>query len=171
MTGALNSETSKVNNAKNHVTRQWDTVRRIASYYYENNKQWIIIGDHEYGGGPRNDYAALESRYLGGLAVIARSFARDHETDLKKQGMLPLTFINPDDYNKVLPNDNISILGLDCLAPGENLTLIAKHEDGQQSVRGLPFSAAFILTVTLRAYLFPILMTRIRSSGLSVVPW
>jgi aconitate hydratase len=89
-------------------------------------------GDHNYGEGSSREHAALEPRYLGGLAIIVRSFARIHETNLKKQGMLALTFVDPADYDKVQPTDRVDIEGLENFAPGKNLTLVARHEDGSK---------------------------------------
>ncbi|KAK0447360.1 Aconitase/3-isopropylmalate dehydratase [Desarmillaria tabescens] len=87
------------------------------------------------------EHAALEPRYLGGLIIIVRSFARIHETDLKKQGMLALTFADTEDYEKVKPSDKVDILGLDTFAPGKNLTLVLKHEDG--SKEEIPLAHSF----------------------------
>jgi aconitate hydratase len=71
---------------------------------------------------------------MGGLAIIVRSFARIHETNLKKQGMLALTFVNPEDYDKILPDDHVDIVGLTEFAPGKNMTLVVKHKDGKKDV-------------------------------------
>lgn len=91
---------------------------------------WVVVGDENYGEGSSREHAALEPRHLGGKAIIVRSFARIHETNLKKQGMLPLTFANPADYDKVQPGDKISILGLTEFAPGVPLTCKLTHTDG-----------------------------------------
>ena len=91
---------------------------------------WVVVGDENYGEGSSREHAALEPRYLGGRAIIVKSFARIHETNLKKQGMLPLTFADPADYDKVGPLDRISIKGLTSLAPGKQLTLEGKKPDG-----------------------------------------
>ncbi|KAG8960311.1 Aconitate hydratase mitochondrial [Tulasnella sp. 408] len=101
-----------------------------AAYYRDHGIKWVVIGDHNYGEGSSREHAALEPRYLGGLAIITRSFARIHETNLKKQGMLALTFADPADYDKITPNDKVDIKGLETFAPGKNLTLVAKHPDG-----------------------------------------
>lgn len=90
----------------------------------------MVIGDENYGEGSSREHAALEPRYLGGRAIIVKSFARIHETNLKKQGLLPLTFANPSDYDKISPTDKISILGLKSLSPGTPLKLQGKKEDG-----------------------------------------
>jgi aconitate hydratase len=92
--------------------------------------RWVVVGDENYGEGSSREHAALEPRHLGGAAVIVKSFARIHETNLKKQGMLPLTFADPKDYDKIAPTDRISILGLKTFAPGKPLTLRGKRADG-----------------------------------------
>ena len=91
---------------------------------------WLAVGDENYGEGSSREHAALEPRHLGGKAIIVRSFARIHETNLKKQGMLPLTFADHADYEKVQPGDKVSILGLTSLAPGVPLTCKLTHADG-----------------------------------------
>jgi len=124
--------TGKANDVKNQITGRWDGVPQTAAYYRDHGIQWVVIGDHNYGEGSSREHAALESRFLGGAAIIVKSFARIHETNLKKQGMLALTFIDPADYDKINPSDNVDILGLDSFAPGENLVLVAKHNDGSK---------------------------------------
>jgi aconitate hydratase len=94
--------------------------------------RWVAIGDENYGEGSSREHAAMEPRYLGGVAVIARSFARIHETNLKKQGMLPLVFENPADYDKIEETDRLSIVGLKDLAPGKPLTVIVHHAGGKE---------------------------------------
>ena len=91
---------------------------------------WVVVGDENYGEGSSREHAALEPRHLGGKAIIVRSFARIHETNLKKQGMLPLIFADPADYDKVQPGDKISINGLTSFAPGVPLSCTLKHGDG-----------------------------------------
>ena len=132
--GAINHENGEANKVRNQLTGEYDGVPQTAAYYRERGIPWVVIGDHNYGEGSSREHAALEPRFLGGLAIITRSFARIHETNLKKQGMLALTFVNPDDYDKVQPNDKVDILGLESFAPGENLTLRLKHEDGAVEV-------------------------------------
>ncbi|PFH47562.1 hypothetical protein AMATHDRAFT_67537 [Amanita thiersii Skay4041] len=139
--GAINSENGEANKIKNQITGEWGAVPQTASYYRDNGIKWVVIGDHNYGEGSSREHAALEPRYLGGLAIIVRSFARIHETNLKKQGMLALTFANPEDYDKVQPSDRVSIHGLESFAPGKNLTLVCKHENG--SVDKLPLAHSF----------------------------
>jgi aconitase (EC 4.2.1.3) len=89
-----------------------------------------VVGDENYGEGSSREHAAMEPRFLGVRAVLVKSFARIHETNLKKQGMLALTFVNKDDYNKILEDDVIDILGLTTFAPGKNLTIRLTHQDG-----------------------------------------
>ena len=97
--------------------------------FIENNRR-VVIGDHNYGEGSSREHAALEPRFLGGAAIITRSFARIHETNCKKQGLLPLTFVNESDYYKVQPTDKVDLLGVKELAEGSKLTLRLKHKDG-----------------------------------------
>ncbi|HVN87141.1 MAG TPA: aconitate hydratase [Candidatus Binatia bacterium] len=106
------------------------TFSKIARHYKAEGLGWVAIGDENYGEGSSREHAAMEPRFLGGKAVIARSFARIHETNLKKQGMLPLTFANPKDYDKILETDRISIAGLKDLAPGKTQRVIIHHADG-----------------------------------------
>jgi aconitate hydratase len=90
------------------------------------------VGDENYGEGGSREHAAMSPRQLGGAAIIVKSFARIHETNLKKQGLLPLTFANPSDYDKIKETDRISILGLSGLAPGKELTCVVTHENGSE---------------------------------------
>ena len=92
---------------------------------------WVAVGDENYGEGSSREHAAMSPRFLGCRAVITRSFARIHETNLKKQGILPLTFSNPADYDKVSEGDRVSLLGLATLAPGKSVTCRLKHADGK----------------------------------------
>lgn len=104
---------------KNLLTGEWGKVPDVARHYKKNGVQWVAVGDENYGEGSSREHAALEPRHLGGRAIIVKSFARIHETNLKKQGLLPLTFANPSDYDKVQPTDKITLLGLKDLAPGK----------------------------------------------------
>ncbi|EPS98054.1 hypothetical protein FOMPIDRAFT_1051810 [Fomitopsis schrenkii] len=130
--GAINSENGEANKIKNQITGEYGAVPQVAAYYRDHGIKWVVIGDHNYGEGSSREHAALEPRFLGGLAVITRSFARIHETNLKKQGMLGLTFADAADYDKVRPDDRVDILGLESFAPGKNLTLVLKHSDGSK---------------------------------------
>merc|ERR1719210_2551009 len=111
-----------MNNVKNNATGERGGVPDVARQYKAAGVPWVVVGDENYGEGSSREHAALEPRHLGGRAIIVRSFARIHETNLKKQGMLPLTFADPADYDKVGPGDKISILGLTEFAPGVPLT-------------------------------------------------
>jgi len=130
--GAINSENGKSNCVKNRLTGQESTVPEVARAYKEAGVPWVIIGENNLGEGSSREHAALEPRYLGGAAIIVKSFARIHETNLKKQGLLALTFQDPKDYDKISPDDRISILGLKEFAPGKPLTLEVKKADGKK---------------------------------------
>lgn len=130
--GAINSANDTANKIQNQETSEWGPVPTVAAYYRDHNIPWVVVGDHNYGEGSSREHAALEPRFLGGLAIIVRSFARIHETNLKKQGMLALTFEDPADYDKVRPDDRVDIEGLQTFAPGKNLTLVLKHSDGSK---------------------------------------
>lgn len=139
--GAINAANGEANKIQNALTGEWGAVPQTAAYYRDQGIKWVVIGDHNYGEGSSREHAALEPRFLGGLAIITRSFARIHETNLKKQGMLALTFVDPADYDKVKPTDKVDILGLESFAPGKNLTLVVKHEDGGKEE--LPLAHSF----------------------------
>ncbi|KAF8347560.1 aconitate hydratase [Amanita rubescens] len=130
--GAINAENGQANKIKNQLTSEYGSVPEVAGYYRDHGLKWVVIGDHNYGEGSSREHAALEPRFMGGLAIITRSFARIHETNLKKQGMLALTFVNAEDYDKARPDDRVDIVGLESFAPGKNLTLVLKHSDGSQ---------------------------------------
>lgn len=119
--GATNIENNEMNKIKNQVSGEWAGVPDVARFYKAKGINWVAVGDENYGEGSSREHAALEPRHLGGRAIITKSFARIHETNLKKQGLLPLTFANPADYDKVQPHSKISILGLDKFAPGKPL--------------------------------------------------
>jgi aconitate hydratase len=102
----------------------------LAKRWHEQGVDWVVFGDENYGEGSSREHAAMEPRFRGCRAVIVRSFARIHETNLKKQGVLPLTFVDPADYDKVAKHDRVDITGLGDLAPGQNLTMTLNHEDG-----------------------------------------
>merc|ERR1719419_1539599 len=119
-----------MNQVKNQDTGKFGGVPEVARQYKEAGVNWVVFGDENYGEGSSREHAALEPRFLGGRAIIVKSFARIHETNLKKQGMLPLTFSDKADYDKVRPDDKISIVGLDDFQPGKPLTAVLKHSDG-----------------------------------------
>lgn len=129
--GAVNAFREEVGRGKNQLTGQVDGYSNVARDYKKNGIGWVAIGDENYGEGSSREHAAMEPRYLGGLAIIVKSFARIHETNLKKQGMLALTFANPDDYNKIQEDDILAIKGLKTFTPGVPLQLEIKHIDGK----------------------------------------
>ncbi|MCL4548191.1 MAG: aconitate hydratase [Bacteroidetes bacterium] len=128
--GAINAFTGKAGEAKNLFTGEYKQVHEVARDYKKDGLGWIVVGDENYGEGSSREHAAMEPRFLGGKAIITKSFARIHETNLKKQGMLPLTFSNPADYDKILEDDKLSLVGLNEFAPEKQLKLIIKHSDG-----------------------------------------
>ena len=128
--GAINLFNDKTNSVLNPLTRNYHTVPDLGKYYRSNKINSVIIGDENYGEGSSREHAAMEPRYLNVRAVIVKSFARIHETNLKKQGVLALTFVNKDDYDKIREDDSFDILGLTSMSPGKNLKLMAKHSDG-----------------------------------------
>jgi aconitate hydratase len=128
--GAVNAFTEETNSVKNLDTGVYDEVPATARAYKAAGQRWVVVGDENYGEGSSREHAAMEPRHLGCAAVIVRSFARIHETNLKKQGILPLTFVNPADYDKVQEDDRISITGLAELAPGQELQVTLRHGDG-----------------------------------------
>ena len=127
--GAVNADNGKVNNIKNQLTGEFGGVPDVARQYKKEGVQWVVIGDENYGEGSSREHAALEPRFLNGVAIITKSFARIHETNLKKQGMLPLTFANPADYDKIDPSDRITLKVQD-ITPGKQVEMIVKKKDG-----------------------------------------
>jgi aconitate hydratase len=130
--GAINAFNEKANSIKNQLTGGYDEVPNVARNYKAQGLGWIVVGDENYGEGSSREHAAMEPRWLGGRAIIVKSFARIHETNLKKQGMLPLTFTNSADYDKIQEDDKLSIIGLIDLAPGKQVKLVIKHKDSSQ---------------------------------------
>lgn len=128
--GAINAYTGNAGEAKNLFTSEYKQVHEVAREYKAQNIGWVVVGDENYGEGSSREHAAMEPRFLGGKAIITKSFARIHETNLKKQGMLPLTFANPSDYDKIQEDDRLSIPNLSALAPEKQVQLIVKHKDG-----------------------------------------
>lgn len=119
---------------KNHLTGDYQAVPDTARHYKAQGMKWCVVGDENYGEGSSREHAALEPRHLGGRAIIVKSFARIHETNLKKQGLLPLTFANPEDYNKIQPDDKVSLLGLKDLTPGKPVDCQITHSDGSKEM-------------------------------------
>lgn len=127
--GAINIFNEKLNHVKNHLTGEYDEVPNVARHYKENGVGWVVIGEENYGEGSSREHAAMEPRFLGGKAIIVKSFARIHETNLKKQGLLPLTFDNPADYD-IIKEDDLINLDVKDIAPGSKVKMIVKHSDG-----------------------------------------
>ncbi|CAG8050604.1 unnamed protein product [Penicillium nalgiovense] len=127
--GAVNEENGKANRVKNYFTKEYDAVPATARDYKSRGIKWVVIGDWNYGEGSSREHAALEPRHLGGLAIITRSFARIHETNLKKQGMLPLTFSDPTDYDKINPEDKVDLMCTQ-LHVGKPMTLRVHPKNG-----------------------------------------
>jgi len=132
--GAINAFNQKTNFVKNQLTGVYDAVPAVARAYKAANVPSIVVGDHNYGEGSSREHAAMEPRFLGVKAVLVKSFARIHETNLKKQGMLGLTFATESDYDKIQENDTINFLDLTEFAPGKTLSLEFVHEDGSKDV-------------------------------------
>jgi len=130
--GAVNAFNDEVGKGKNTLTNNIESFPQIARAYKENGINWTIIGGENYGEGSSREHAAMTPRYLGCTAVIVKSFARIHETNLKKQGILALTFENTNDYEKILESDKISIVELNNLQVGKPVKSIIHHKDGTQ---------------------------------------
>jgi aconitate hydratase len=128
--GAVNSANDEVNKIVNYDTGAEGGVPQIAKSYRDVGVKWCVVGDENYGEGSSREHAALEPRFLGGAAIIVKSFARIHETNLKKQGMLPLTFADKADYDKIRPTDKITLNDLINFAPGRPVVATLKHNDG-----------------------------------------
>ncbi|GME41058.1 Aconitate hydratase, mitochondrial [Neofusicoccum parvum] len=128
--GAVNAANKKVNQVKNVFTGEISGVPDTAKDYKQRNQQWVVIADHNYGEGSSREHAALQPRFLNGVAIIAKSFARIHESNLKKQGMLPLTFNDLTDYDRIEAEDRVSLVGLSDFRPGRSITMLVKRSDG-----------------------------------------
>lgn len=128
--GAVNFANEKTDNVKNQLTGEYGHVPAVQRAYKVAGVGTIVVGDQNYGEGSSREHAAMEPRFLGVRAVLVKSFARIHETNLKKQGMLGLTFANEADYDKIQENDSIDIKGLTSFAPNTPLTIVLNHADG-----------------------------------------
>ena len=128
--GATNFFNEKINSVKNTMTGQYDEVPKVQRNYKAQGIGSIVVGDENYGEGSSREHAAMEPRHLGVRVILVKSFARIHETNLKKQGMLALTFANKDDYNKVQEDDKIDVIGLTEFTPEKPLTLVLHHRNG-----------------------------------------
>ncbi|MFB0516331.1 MAG: aconitate hydratase [Candidatus Neomarinimicrobiota bacterium] len=131
--GVTNAYSGEIGVGKNLVTgEEGAKLSDIARSYKANSIGWVVIGEDNYGEGSSREHAAMEPRHLGARAIIVKSFARIHETNLKKQGVLPLTFTDPADYDKIRVDDRISIRGLTELVPGSQVTMVLHHKDGSE---------------------------------------
>ncbi|MFN4914064.1 MAG: aconitate hydratase [Sphingomonadales bacterium] len=128
--GAINYFNEKANSVLNQMTGEYDEVPKVQRMYKAAGEFSIVVGEENYGEGSSREHAAMEPRHLGVRAVLVKSFARIHETNLKKQGMLALTFANKDDYDKIQEKDTIDIVGLTTFTPGQPLELVLNHADG-----------------------------------------
>jgi aconitate hydratase len=128
--GAVNFYNEKTDNIKNQLTGEYGAVPATQRAYKAAGIGSIVVGDENYGEGSSREHAAMEPRFLGVRAVLTKSFARIHETNLKKQGMLALTFADKADYDKIQEDDSIDIVGLISFAPNTPLTLVLNHKDG-----------------------------------------
>ena len=128
--GAVNFYNDKTDSVKNQLTGEYGPVPATQRAYKAAGIGSVVVGDENYGEGSSREHAAMEPRHLGVRAILVRSFARIHETNLKKQGMLALTFANKEDYDKVKEDDDIDILGLTTFTPGKPLTVVLNHKDG-----------------------------------------
>ncbi|MDZ4675903.1 MAG: aconitate hydratase [Oligoflexia bacterium] len=139
--GATNAFTDEIGKATDSQTGAKSLpIPKVARNYKANGLRWVVIGDENYGEGSSREHAAMSPRFLSAAAVIVKSFARIHETNLKKQGLLALTFVNPIDYDKVLDGDKVSIVGLDKFAPGKNLDMVLSHANGSEEKISLKHS-------------------------------
>src|SRR5436305_1907998 len=130
--GAVNFFNNQTDSVKNGLTGEFGPVPATQRQYKSSGHGSVVIGDENYGEGSSREHAAMEPRHLGVRAIIVKSFARIHETNLKKQGMLALTFAEKADYDKVQEDDTIDIIGLTTFTPGTSLTMILHHRDGSE---------------------------------------
>ncbi|MAD98473.1 MAG: aconitate hydratase [Flavobacteriaceae bacterium] len=130
--GAVNAFNKKTNFVKNQLTGEYDAVPATQRAYKAAGIKTVVVGDHNYGEGSSREHAAMQPRHLGVAAVLVKSFARIHETNLKKQGMLGLTFANENDYDLIQEDDTFNFLDLDQFAPGKPLTIEVVHADGSK---------------------------------------
>jgi len=129
--GAINAFNERMNVVKNRLSGEYGEVPQVARDYKSKGIGWIVVGEENYGEGSSREHAAMEPRYLGGKAIVVKSFARIHETNLKKQGMLPLTFANPDDYDLINENDRFS-MDIKNFKSGSKIKMTVMHDDGNE---------------------------------------
>merc|ERR1711928_152623 len=121
----------EMNKVKNQDTGAYGGVPEVARQYKEAGVNWVVFGDENYGEGSSREHAALEPRFLGGRAIIVKSFARIHETNLKKQGIIPLTFDDPTDYDKISSDDRISLLNVDEIQEHKQIKCRIERKTGE----------------------------------------
>ena len=139
--GGTNAFTGETGKGTNVLTgEKGQMISHIARHYQAQGVKWVIVGDYNYGEGSSREHAALIPRLLGGAAIIARSFARIHESNLKKQGLLALTFSDPAHYDHIREDDRISLVGLSDLTPGKPVTCVVQHADGTSETLSLNHS-------------------------------
>ena len=131
--GAVNAFNNKTNFVKNQLNEEYQGVPDVQRAYKKNNIDTVVVGDHNYGEGSSREHAAMEPRHLGVKVVIVKSFARIHETNLKKQGMLGVTFDNENDYDLIQEDDLFDFVDLKSFSPGKQLTIKLKHKDGSEN--------------------------------------
>jgi aconitate hydratase len=133
LSGAVNFFTEETGRGNNLKTGEKNVLfPEIAASYRDSGTPWVIIGDENYGEGSSREHAAMSPRFMGGAAVIVKSFARIHETNLKKQGILALTFANPADYDKIMEEDGVTLTDIADFAPGKNLNALLSHKNGSK---------------------------------------
>ena len=130
--GAVNAFNQKTNFVKNQLSGEYEGVPDAQRAYKKAGVKTIVVGDHNYGEGSSREHAAMQPRHLGVAAVLVKSFARIHETNLKKQGMLALTFANENDYELIQEDDTFNFLDIDAFAPDKPLTIEVVHADGSK---------------------------------------
>src|SRR3972149_2159090 len=138
--GVVNAFNDQIGNGKNILNNKIESFPQIARQYKKRGISWVIIGNSNYGEGSSREHAAMTPRYLGCVVVITKSFARIHETNLKKQGILALTFENPNDYDKIIESDKISVIGLNNFQAGKTLKCEIVHENGTKDEINLKHS-------------------------------
>ena len=132
--GATNSFNNSINLIKNKLTNSYEAVPDTARKYKKNSIFTLVVGEENYGEGSSREHAAMEPRHMGVKAVLVKSFARIHETNLKKQGILALTFSNKDDYSRIFEDDIFKIIGLSNFSPNESLKIKIIHTDGSNDL-------------------------------------
>jgi aconitase (EC 4.2.1.3) len=132
LTGAINAFNGEPNKVKNQLTGEFGEVPAVQRAYKAAHVPSVVVADQNYGEGSSREHAAMQPRHLGVRAVLVKSFARIHETNLKKQGMLAITFDKEGDFDKVQEDDRFDFIDLDQFAPGKQLTVVLKHKDGSK---------------------------------------